>query len=144
MKFRKWTSILILNSLIIRSCLPGKLMSSRDHDLHHRASAVPGSDGYGAAAHHFQPLPDICQSGLGCAFVGGIKTGSVILHDDLNPCFRALCPDEDVKRAGIGIHAVFYGIFHNGLQCERRQTEVCKGRIVIHEEHILMLRLHLS
>ena len=75
------------------------------------------------------------------AFVGGVKTGTVVPHDDLSAGIRAPCPDGDAQRLGILVHAVLDGVLHNGLQGQRRQAKLGKRRIVIHQKHIVKLRL---
>ena len=73
--------------------------------------------------------------------IGGSKTASVVFHDDLSAGIRVLCPDGDVQRLGIGVHTMLDGVFHDGLQSQRRHLEMNKRRIVIHNKHLVKLRL---
>ena len=36
---------------------------------------------------------------------------------------------------------MLHGVLHQGLQGQRRQAEICNRRIVLHEQHVLKLRL---
>ena len=51
------------------------------------------------------------------------------------------CPDRDVKRTGIRAYAVLDRVFRQGLQRQRRQAELCNGRIEFHDKHLRKLRL---
>ena len=73
--------------------------------------------------------------------IGCVKTGAVVSHNNLNAEIRGLCPDGNVQRSGIGIHTMLDGVFHDGLQGQRRQAEMGKRRIVIHNKHLVKLRL---
>ena len=81
------------------------------------------------------------------AVVGGleaifrIKSGAVVFHDDLAAGTRPAGGDSDAQRRGIRIHAVLDGVLRDGLQGQRRQTEIDVRRIVVDEEHVVKLSL---
>ena len=61
------------------------------------------------ATHHFKPLPDVIKCGMRPAFIGGVKTGAIVIHDDLSAGIRVQCPDGDVQRLGIRVQSVLDG-----------------------------------
>ena len=75
------------------------------------------------------------------AVIGAIKTAAVIRNCDLTAGIRFSCPDENVKRAGIGISAMFDSVFHNGLQRQRRDAEPGMRCVVFNEQAVLVLSL---
>ena len=103
-------------------------------DFHDRAAAFTFGDGQRSFAHHFKPFAYICErdmrfvvvlraearSGVGNAYLDAVLTFS-----GLNP---------DGKRIEVGIDAVLDGIFHDGLQGQRRQSEARVRRIEFNEQ----------
>ena len=67
-------------------------------------------------------------------FIWRIKPSSVILHNDLGDRIQTLRPNWDMKRIGVWIHAVLYGIFHYGLQGQGGQTKMDERVIIIHKK----------
>ena len=87
----------------------------RDRYRHRGSAALAGLYSHTPSAHHFKPLPDVFQCSMRLIFVSRLKTGAVVFHDDMSTGVRVPCPDGDVKRIGIQVHAVLDGVFHNGL-----------------------------
>ena len=100
-------------------------------------------DSHTPAAHHFQTFLYILQGDMRLVLVGGIKPRTGIFHDDLGDgisasTIRVSCSYEDAKRVGVGVNAMLDGILNDGLQCQWRQTELCKGCIVFHKKHLFI------
>ena len=93
------------------------------------------------ATHHFQALLYIFQGDAWPDFIRGIKAGAVVLYNDLCAGIGVPCPDGNAQRVGIGISAVLDCVFNDRLQCKRRNAKAGKGRVPIHDEHIVQLRL---
>ena len=92
-----------------------------------RSFPVPGYYFKLPTAHHFQPLPNVRQGNMWFGSLRQIKSGTVVLHSDHAAGIRVTCPDQNMKRVGIRVHAMLDGILRNGLQGQWWQTKTGKG-----------------
>jgi len=102
----------------------------RDRHRHHGSAAFVGRDREAPAAHHFKHLPDVFQGDARLAVIDRLKICAVVLHGDFTAKICHARSDENVERFGILIHAMLYGVFHDGLQGQRRQAEIQIRRVI--------------
>ena len=75
------------------------------------------------------------------AVIGGDIAAAVVRYGDLASGGRYPGPYGNVQRACAGVSAVLDGVFHNGLQGQRRQAEEGVRRVVFDKEAFAVLRL---
>ena len=119
---------LFMRFFMIRICSSGKSRihfrrsAARDRHRHHGSAAVSRRDRQAPAAHDCKPLPDVLQGDMRLAVIGGDIAAAVVRYGDLASGGRYPGPYGNVQRACAGVSAVLDGVFHNGLQGQRRQA----------------------
>ena len=68
----------------------------RDRHRYHGSTAFARRDRQGSAAHDIKPLPDVIKCGMRPAFIGGVKTDAVVVHNELSSGICVSCPDGDM------------------------------------------------
>ena len=69
-------------------------LRKRDRYFHRRTAHFTQGDGEGAAEHHIESVEDVVQSDMRFVVVGRLKTGTVVLYDDLTCRIRLSCGDK--------------------------------------------------
>ena len=112
-----------------------------NRDRYNSSAAVARGDRQLAAAHHFEPLTDIVQGDMRLVIVSGVKVRPVVLDGDLAAAVRQARFDTDMQRIAVRVQAVLDGVFHKGLQRQRRHAKPRVRRIEFRKQIVLMLRL---
>jgi len=86
-------------------------------------------------------LLNVFQGNTRFAVIVEIKAAAVVHNNDLTAGICFSCLNGNVKLTGIRISAVFDGIFHDGLEGQRRHTKQDVRRVIIDNQAVLVLGL---